>query len=316
MDEGEFPVKVNNLMGSASIGGMTAAERQMGRYMRAPDGHEGDGGGAGGAGGGSGGGGTGTGTIDLPDTLDTLDTLPAKLRPLYIKDDVTGKFNLDDVGSLRNAVGHIKNENKSLKGKMSQFKELENLGLSPDQIKQMAADRQSAEEKRLKDEGDFNALKQQLEENFNKEKNGWQGREQKLVGTISKILVDDAARAVLTDPSVDGNPTLLLPLIRDRVKVTETDDGFGLQVLRPDGAPMLNPQNEPATLKDLFLEMKAKPEYAGAFRGVNQSGSGAPNGQGGDGGAIGSKKRSEMSTPEKVAFIAKNGQDAYFKLPA
>jgi hypothetical protein len=81
---------------------------------------------------------------------------------------------------------------------------------------------------------------------------------------------------------------------------------------------MLNGENKPATLKDLFLEMKGKPEYAGAFKGVNNSGGGAPpNGSGGKGGAPeGQKKRSEMSNLEKVTYIRQHGQAEYEKLPA
>lgn len=299
---------------SPVLGRMSAAEHAAGRYLRAPDGHGDSSGGGTGGGGGSGGGGvTVTLSGDLPASLDTLDAIPAPLRPLYRKGD-DGKFALDDIDSLRSVVGNIKNENKSLKGKVGQYKELEELGLTPEQIKQLKAEADAAQEKKLKDEGDFNSLKQQLEENLGKEKEKWTGREKKLVGTINKILVDDAARATLADPEIEGNPTLLLPLIRDRVKVTETDDGFNLQVLRSDGAPMLNSKNEPATLKDLFLEMRGKPEYAGAFKGVNQSGGGAPSG-GNGGGVPGTKPRSKMNAAEKAAFISKNGADAYLSLP-
>lgn len=300
---------------NSAMGRMSPTERRAGRYLRAPDGH---GGGDGGADGGSGGGGGDQGGIDIPDVLDSLDSLPAKLQAFYVKDDTTGKFKLDDVGSLRSAVGNIKNENKTLKGQMSQLAALRDLGLTADEIKQMKADSDAAAEAKAREAGDFDSLKQQMIDNFNTKTEEFKGRETKLVGTIEKLLVDDAARAVLADPEIEGSPVLLLPLIRDRVKVTETDDGFELQVLQAKGgAPMLNAQNEPATLKDLFLEMKGKSEYAGAFKGLGQSGGGAPGGSGGNGGgAPASKKRSEMNNAQKSEFIRANGLEAYNRLPA
>jgi len=291
---------------------MLPSEVAAGRYLRAPEGHDG------------GDGGTPTPSptptptpspsVSIESRVTTLDSVPEPLRKFYRQDG--NAFILDDPDELRGHLKNIKDENKTIKGKLSQLKELEALGLTPEEAKNLVEERRQAEENRLKEEGNFEKLRQQMEENFGTKEKEWTGREQKLIGTISKILVDDQARAVLADPEIDGNPTLLLPLIRDRVKVTETDDGFDLQVLRSDGAPMLNKENQPASLKDLFLELKEKPEYAGAFKGVNQSGGGAPTGGGGGGGAPGGQKpRSKMSNIEKVKFIREHGQKAYDALP-
>lgn len=298
-----------------AVGRMTAAEQATGRYMRAPDDH-----------------GTGTpapspgptpspspsATPYLPEALDdtSFASLPTNLQPLYVK-GTDGKYKLDDVNHLRGVLNNVKGENATLKGKNSQYQQYAALGLEPDAIKALIEEKRLADEKKLKDEGDWNSLKQQMEANHQNELKAKQDREGKLLSTINKALVDDQARSVLADPEISGNPTLLLPLIRDRVKVTETDNGFELQVLQAEGgAPMLNSSNQPATLKDLFLEMKAKPEYAGAFKGVNQSGGGAPpsNGNGGGGGATPS--RSKMTAVQKTAFIGQHGLEKYQALPA
>lgn len=299
-------MKKHVFLNRAAFGPMTASERRLGRYLRAPEGHEG------GDGGGSGGGGS---QMDIPTSVDSLDALPVALRPFYIEKD--GKHVLDDIQALRGTVTNIKNENRSIKGRLSQYSEFDGLGLTIEEVKQLKQARDDAATQRAKDEGDFTALKDQMETNHQNEINTYKSRETKLLGTVQKLLVDDAARAVLAEKDVEGNPTLLLPLIRDRVKVTETDDGFLLEVLREDGVPMLNSQNKAASLKDLFLEMKGREEFAGAFKGSGQSGGGAPTGQGGQGGgAPGSMKRSEMSNAQKAVYIKQHGQDAYFKLPA
>jgi hypothetical protein len=294
-----------------AAGPMTASERRVGRYLRAPEGHgsgEGGEGGSGGAPGGPGGG------ITIERSVADINAVPEPLRPFYRQEG--SAYVLDDPAELRGHLTNLKNENKTVKGKLANLRQLEELGLSPDEAKQLIADRDAAAERRAKEEGDWTSLREQLEANHNKKAEEWNGREKKLLTTIDRVLVQDAARSALSDPEIEGNPTLLLPLIRDRVKVTETEDGFELQVLREDGAPLLNGENKPATLKDLFLDMKAKPEYAGAFKGVNQSGGGAPPGKGGNGGgAPGNLTRSTMTNIQKVSYIQEHGQAAYEALP-
>lgn len=310
-----------NLLAS-TIGLMTAAERSKGRYMRAPDGHDGGDGGAGGGGGGSGassssggGGGSSIDIANLPDTLDDINAVPAKLQGLYVKEG--DKYIYKDPVALRSALDNVRSERNSLRTRAAGLSELENLGLSIDDVKALKADRDKAEQDRLKKEGDFETLRGQMEENHNKTIKKHEEREKKLYMQLERTMVDADARAVLADAELQGNPTLLLPHIRGRVKIVETDEGFERQVLLPDGkTPMLNAENKPATLRDLFLELKAKPEFQGAFKGVNQSGGGSPPNGGGGGAPPAGTKRSEMTALQRVQFIEKNGQDAYLKLPA
>lgn len=294
---------------STTIGPMTAAERLRGRYMRAPDGHEDGTGGDGGGGGGD------LSSLDLPDTLDTLSGLPTKLHGLYVKDGE--KFTYKDPAALRNALETTRTERNQLRQKAGAANQLEELGLTLDEVKELKQQRDDAEQARLKKEGDFESLKQQIEDNFATKEKGWQDREGKLLKALERTMVDADARAVLAEEDLQGNPTLLLPHIRGRVKIVETDDGFERQVLLPDGkTPMLNAESKPATLRDLFVELKAKQEFGGAFKGVNHSGGGTPPNGGGGGTPPAGTKRSEMSAIQRVQFIEKNGQDAYLKLPA
>ena len=130
-------------------------------------------------------------------------------------------------------------------------------------------------------------------------------------------MYSDQVKTVLADKEVEGNPTLLMGPLRDRVKIEEDSETgeFRMTVLNADGHPMLNSSNQPASLKDLALQFKGNEDYAGAFKGVNQSGGGTPNKQGA-GGAIHTKKRSEMTTTEKTNFVREHGPDEYNKLPA
>lgn len=254
-------------------------------------------------------------TFEIPDALDTLDAIPAKLRPLYKKDEATGTFVYDDLTGLKNALEHEKREKGTLKGQLSQLAAFKDLGITAEEAAALRDQRNQQEEQRLKDAGDFDSLKKQMEENHNQTLAQKDQVIERYRKAIEKMMVSDNARAVLASDDIKGNPTLLLPVIRDRVEVAENDGDFKLVVKRQDGTPMLNETNEPATLKDLFMELRKAPEYADAFKGVNQSGGGAPNNQQGGGAPLGSLKRSAMSVKEKTTYIATHGQEAYNNLP-
>lgn len=303
--------------GAALLGPMSATERRMGRYMRGPgDGDHPSGGGGGGS--------TPTptptpsasGGFDFPDELDSLDNVPERARPLYVKDESSGKFKIDDLSGLRGALQHEKERRKTLAGENANLKKFKDLGKSPEEIQELLQREADAEEKRLKDEGDFESLKSQLQKNHADELEAKDKRISSLTKQIEKLMVTDNARAVLSEEDIQGNPTLLMPAIRDRVEVKENDEGdFLLVVKRPDGTPMLNTSNEPASIRDLALELRGNSEYSGAFKGVNQSGGGAPNKSGG-GAPSGNLSRSKMSVREKTAYIREHGQEAYMNLPA
>lgn len=285
------------MAGAALLGGRSAAERRMGRYMRAPDDHPGGG-------------------FDFPDEVDSLDGVPERARFLYLKDEATGKFKYDDVSKLRSALEHEKAARRSAAQKAADAKKWEELGKTPEEIKELLEAQANAEEDRLKKAGDFDSLKAQLESNHAAELAKREERISALTKQIEKLMYSDQVKTVLADKDVEGNPTLLMGPLRDRVKIEEDSETgeFRMTVLNADGHPMLNSSNQPATLKDLALQFKSDENYAGAFKGVNQSGGGTPNKQGG-GAPINGKKRGEMTTSEKTAFIREHGHDEYNKLP-
>jgi DNA-binding transcriptional MerR regulator len=300
-----FVPTISHRVMSAALGPMSMAERTSGRYMRGPDGHP-----------------DGTPTpspspspFSFPETIDSLDGVPAQARPLYVEKD-DGKFHYDDISSLRSALEHERNNNKTTKGQLANLKKFGDLGVDADEIKQILSEREENKNKQMRDAGDFDSMKEQLVDNHNKELSTKDQRIANLTKHIEKIMVSDHAKTVLADADIQGNPTLLLPVIRDRVAVTETEDGdFQLVVRRADGKPMLNGKSEPASLKDMVMELRNSSDYAGAFKGVNQQGGGAPNIQGQGGGAPDGLTRRTMTVKQKTAYINEHGQAEYEKIP-
>jgi hypothetical protein len=102
---------------------------------------------------------------------------------------------------------------------------------------------------------------------------------------IRDLLVNGEARRVLEDDELEGNVTLLLPHIHKQVEVVkDKHDGKVLykSVVKDDetGEPRLGTGGKDFTIRDLAIDMRNSPEFAGAFKGTGASGSGAPPGGG------------------------------------
>lgn len=251
--------------------------------------------------------------FDFPETVDDIQVVPERARGLYTEKD--GKWQYTDVGALKNSLTHARNEREAARREAAAAAEWKALGKTPEEIKALLDAEREREEKKLTEEGDWTALRTQMETNHTNALSEKDKRINKLMTTLEKALIHDSARAALADEEIGGNPLFLLPAINGRVKLEESEDGFTTVVLRADGTPQLNSDNKPATLKDLFLEFKAQPEWAGAFKGLGQSGGGASGDQQRGGGAPGNLKRSEMTPVAKAAFIKEHGQEKYLALP-
>ena len=292
------------LSGAVLPSHLTAAERSMGRLMRAPDGHP-----------------TPTPTptptpsaFDFPQSVADINVVPEPARPLYVKQQ-DGSYKYDDISALRSALDHEKNNRKSIAEQLESAKPFLALGKTPEEIKALLDAQAAQEQNKLREAGDFEALKQQMEQNHQQQVGTLESKMGNYRKQIEKMLVSDQAQQVLGHADIQGNPLLLMPIIRDRVEVKEKDDGsFTLVVKNAQGQPMLNANNEPATMMDLAKELRKDSNYAAAFKGVNQSGGGAPNGSG-PGGSPNGLSRSKMSVREKSAFIREHGQQAYNELP-
>ena len=249
----------------------------------------------------------------FPDVVDSLDAVPERARGLYTADG--DKFKYTDTGGLRNSLQSARNERDAARREAASAEAWKKLGKTPEEIEALLEKERTAEEEKARAEGNWDSLKTQMEDNHNTALAEKDKRINKLENTLKGTLIDSGLKSALADPEVEGNPLYLLPHLRGRVKFEETDEGFTTVVLREDGSPMLNGQNLPATLKDLALEFRSDEKWASAFKGLNQSGGGATGGNQGGGAGGGTKKRSEMSVHEKVAYIQANGQAKYEQLP-
>lgn len=100
-------------------------------------------------------------------------------------------------------------------------------------------------------------------------------REAKLHGIVTKLLVDSEVRRVIADK---GSATLLLPHMRDRIRVEERNGEFVPVVVDEKGTPrisMKSGSSDPMGIEEYVLSTKNDKDLSHGWFGSGHSGSGA-----------------------------------------
>jgi hypothetical protein len=251
-------------------------------------------------------------TLPFEPTVDSLDAVPEDARVFYRKDATSGKFNLitaESVTKLESSLGSVRTELTTAKERAKAVEAWEKLGKKPEEIEELLENQRKADEQKIKDAGEWDKLKAQIDENHGKVVKEKDGRIKTLQSALERRLIDSEAIGAIAE--LKGSPTLLLPHVRNRVKVEEKDGDFHVTVLDADGkTPKLNDKNEPMSIKELVASMREDEQFGRAFEGSGHSGGGGSGGKGGSGTPSGMKK-SEMSAKEKAAFMRDHGFEAY-----
>lgn len=219
--------------------------------------------------------------MDIEKVVDSIEAVPELLRGFYTEKD--GKYHLEDVTSLRNAMQHAKRERDDAKRKAQQIDKWDRLGKSPDEIEQLLEAQRKAEEDRAKKAGEFDSLKAQMVEKHQGELKAREDAVAKMRASLESHLVDASATRAIAEAK--GIPALLLPHVKARIKVDEKDGDYVVKVLTADGRDAVKDGGgTPMTIADLIAEFKQSDIFGRAFEGTGRTGSGTPpNGAGGAG---------------------------------
>ncbi len=246
--------------------------------------------------------------------------LDENAQKLYKKQS-NGKFTLDvddldgidDPQDMRSRLGRANQEAGSRRAAIEKW---ERLGKTPDEIQALLEQQAQREQEDLEKKGQWDTLKQQMVDQHTNEKNTLVGERDTAFKELNNYVAENAALAAINEHK--GSVKVLLPHVLSRVKV-QKDEATGKRVavvLGDDGNPRVNSEGKFLGPSDLVKEFRGDAEFSRAFGGPPGGGGGTPPGSGGGGGTPpGSKKRSEMSTQDKAAFIREHGQTEYLKLP-
>jgi hypothetical protein len=235
--------------------------------------------------------------------VDAIDKVPEAFRGMY-KPGEAGKFSVDPtLTPVKEAVVGL---NKALKAARAEAKAknvdlspLEEFGKTPEEIKAAVL----AKTKELQDQLaqgkdaklNLDKVRQELAEAHGKELKKATTRGEALQKQLYSLMVDNAATSAVVE--LKGVPDLLLPFIRNQVRVTETDGEFRVFVVDAQGDQRYSGvTGQPMTIKELVAEMRGNEKFGRLFEAEEKKGAGTPPGKkSAPGPGAGNENRSSVS---------------------
>ena len=228
-------------------------------------------------------------------TVDSIDKVPPQFKGMYEAGtgDNEGKFVLSEthkpaaeaIDGFNKATKVLRTEIAGLKaGKvdMAPWHELaavvgiaEGEEVTPDKLKE-AIEKLQAQPGQSK--ANYDRMKADLEKAHERALKAKDGELTQAHSTLTRYLVDSAATTAIA--AEKGVPALLLPYIKEHVKVIKEDDDFIVRVVDDSGAFRGNSTGGNMSIIDLVKELKADTTFGRAFESeARQSATGTRPGQ-------------------------------------
>lgn len=249
--------------------------------------------------------------------VKALEEVDEALRPLYVERD--GAFHLDAEGFDEHpTVAKLKQQQEAARraerAMKTQVEKWEKLGKTDEEIQALIAAEEHNKQTALERAGEWDKLKQQMNERHQADIKKWEGLTQaekennlKLRGKLERYLVDAKATAAIA--AAEGEPELLLPIVKRFMKVTEDENGeFTTSIVDGNGGARVNGKGDPLTIDELLAEMKSSEKLGRAFKASGASGGGSAPGGGSNPKTTPAgvpKSWAEAKTPEdKAKYLA------------
>lgn len=224
----------------------------------------------------------------------TFDALNDAFKAEYKEKDGSYFLDVDDAAGLQSALDRQKDENRSLKDKMTTFES---------ELAAIKAERDAAAADKNRKTKDYDALEADYNRKLEAAKTDANGREEKYKATIQKMLVDNKALEIATD-AFGENAEIMLPHIKARLQANFDGDEPVTRVLDSKG------QASASSLDELKKEFVDNPRFAPIVVGTRASGGNA-NGSTSANGKAGDKKPSEMSSEDRKHLLNTNPAEFY-----
>jgi len=212
--------------------------------------------------------------MGLKYVVESLEQVEEASRPLYVEKD--GKFYLDVEGleDTEDLKRSLRDANKEAAERRRLLEGWKKVGKTPDEIQELLEAHRVAEEEKHKKAGDWDKLREQMNEAHAKALKEKDAALDKMKASLENHLVVAEATRALSEAK--GSPALLLPHVRASVRVVEKDGQFGVQVVDAKGDLRVNSKGDPISIPDLVSEMRESEVFGRAFDGSGRSGSGTP----------------------------------------
>lgn len=203
--------------------------------------------------------------------LESLDGVDKAFHGEYKKGD-DGKFYLDLEGvEAHPSTQPLANTMKNVKQELTKTKN--DLNAAKTKAEELQEEINGLREGAIP-KADVEALKKSYQQKYDKDTGDLKASNEKLNGTVEKLMVDNVATALAGKLVAKPEYTeALLPHIRGRLKLDHNADGEAVTaVLDKDGKPSA------LTVDDLEKEVLSNKAFAPILRGSHASGGSAPGG--------------------------------------
>lgn len=278
----------------------------------------------------------------LKRTLEKLDDLPDALKALYTEKDghfvlaLEGDDDDDDTSRGKGSNGNgsideaemnrrIREATRKLGKEASDARKaaaaFQDLGLSPEQIREIVEDHEKRKTNDLESKGQWETLRAQMVAKQDEEKKALQKkiddaqkRAEALEGEIRELMLSNSISTAIAENG--GRPNLLGPALRQFASVEVGDDGQrSIKIVGSDRQPKFTKEGKPMSIAEFVAEMRASDEWASAFNGTGATGGGSRSSGSGGGAPPVTTKAQFKNDTERYAFHEKYGKAAYDALP-
>jgi len=209
--------------------------------------------------------------------VQDIEDVAEPLREFYAPDDsggfklaVDGMVGVNEVSGLKSALEKEK-EKRRLYGEKLQALG----GVDPDEYKKLKEDADLRAIKDAEKKGEWDKLRTQLVAQHEKEMKEQKLGNDAMRGSLDRFLIEaEATREIAAN---HGTPELLLPIVKQRVRVIAENGSFVARVLDEHGDPMISDaKGTPMTIGQLVQSLKESEVYGRAFSPTGKQGVGTP----------------------------------------
>jgi len=183
------------------------------------------------------------------------------------------KHSTDDEAGLVNKRDELLGKITTYKSKLEGFD-----GVDAEKYREMVTKLEAIAEAEDLKNGDFEKIRLKMLEDFEKKEGVSSATITKLMGKIESLMIDSEVVKAIADAK--GNSDLLMPLLKQRIKVVDKDGEMVVKVNEINGDPAVNDKGEPLSIINLVEKFKSDEKFAGAFDSSGLSGGGGSNNDG------------------------------------
>ena len=211
---------------------------------------------------------------------------------------------LDPTDGLKSALQKEREARKALE---KQARAYSGLGLSPEEIAELKASREKAEEDKARAAGEWDKLREKLAEQHKSELTKLQEQLQSIAASEHEARIESGLKSALMEAGVTEEGASILPdILKSRAKIEDENGKRVIKIMDADGSPMIAKNGRDATFADLAAVASEK--YPSLFKATTKPGSGTPPG----GNSAGSTASQTVKASQLESMTAAQ-KAAYFK---